>query len=70
MSPPAKPGVYLVKLSPPRSSARFFFAEYILGLGTVEHRMLILVDIERLMTHQELAIVDDVSREVKESDRV
>ena len=35
--------------------------------GTVEQRMLILVDIERLMTHQELAVVDDVSRELKES---
>jgi purine-binding chemotaxis protein CheW len=32
---------------------------YILGLGTVDQRMLILVDIERLMNSQEMALVDE-----------
>ena len=33
---------------------------YILGLGTVDERMLILVDIEQLMLGQEMALVDEV----------
>jgi len=33
--------------------------EYIIGLGTAGERMLILVDIERLMTSNEMALVDD-----------
>jgi purine-binding chemotaxis protein CheW len=32
--------------------------QYIIGLGTVENRMLILMDIERLMTSQDMALVD------------
>jgi purine-binding chemotaxis protein CheW len=31
---------------------------YILGLGTVDERMIIVVDIERLMTSAEMALVD------------
>lgn len=31
---------------------------YILGLGTVETRMIIVVDIEKLMTSQEMALVE------------
>lgn len=58
------------EIKPAPEFGSIFSAEYILGLGTLEQRMLILVDIERLMTQQELAIVDGVSREMKESDRV
>ncbi len=32
--------------------------EYLTGLGTIDDRMLILVDIERLMTSEELALVE------------
>jgi purine-binding chemotaxis protein CheW len=35
--------------------------EYITGLGTVGERMLILVDIEKLMTSQDMALVDITS---------
>jgi len=35
--------------------------KYLVGLGTVEDRMLILVDIERLMTSQEMALMDSVT---------
>ncbi len=31
---------------------------YILGLGTVDERMIIMVDIEQLMTSQEMALLD------------
>ncbi|MGB8516811.1 MAG: chemotaxis protein CheW [Gallionella sp.] len=34
---------------------------YILGLGTVEARMLILVDIEKLMSSGEMALVDEAT---------
>lgn len=34
---------------------------YILGLGTVEERMIIVVDIERLMTSQEMALVEETA---------
>lgn len=35
--------------------------KYLLGLGTVDERMLILVDIERLMSSQEMALVEAAS---------
>lgn len=35
--------------------------KYLVGLGTVDDRMLILVDIENLMTSHEMALIDSVS---------
>lgn len=35
--------------------------DYLLGLGSIEDRMLILVDIEKLMTSRELELVDAAS---------
>ncbi len=35
--------------------------EYLTGLGTVDGRMLILVDIEKLMTSEEMALVEQAS---------
>ena len=35
---------------------------YILGLGTVENRMIIVVDIERLMTSQEMSLVESAGQ--------
>ncbi|MEJ2895766.1 chemotaxis protein CheW [Bordetella avium] len=35
--------------------------EYLTGLGTVDERMLILVDIEKLMTSDEMALVEKVA---------
>jgi purine-binding chemotaxis protein CheW len=34
--------------------------KYIVGLATVEERMLILVDIEQLMSSQDMALLDSV----------
>jgi len=45
-----------VKPAPDFSSS--FDTKYILGLGTVDERMLILVDIEKLMTGSDMALVD------------
>jgi purine-binding chemotaxis protein CheW len=35
-----------------------FDTQYITGLGTVESRMLILVDIEKLMTSADMALIE------------
>ncbi|WP_433637280.1 chemotaxis protein CheW [Kluyvera georgiana] len=35
--------------------------EYLLGLGSVDERMLILVDIEKLLNSEEMALVEQVS---------
>ncbi|CDL85269.1 chemotaxis protein CheW [Xenorhabdus szentirmaii] len=37
--------------------------EYLTGLGSLEDRMLILVDIEKLLTSEEMALVDSVAKE-------
>jgi len=47
-----------VKPAPDFSTS--FDTKYILGLGTVDQRMLILVDIEKLMTGGDMALVDSV----------
>jgi purine-binding chemotaxis protein CheW len=33
-------------------------ADYLIGLGTLEERMLILVDIDRLMSSQEMGLIE------------
>jgi len=49
-----------VKPAPDFSTS--FDTKYILGLGTLDQRMLILVDIEKLMTGGDMALVDSVGR--------
>jgi purine-binding chemotaxis protein CheW len=49
-------GADQVKAAPDFSAT--FDTEYITGLGTVDERMLILVDIEKLMASSEMALVD------------
>jgi purine-binding chemotaxis protein CheW len=46
-----------IKAAPMLSAA--LDTRYIMGLGTVDERMLILVDIEKLMGSQEMALVDE-----------
>lgn len=48
-----------VKAAPELSSA--LDTKYIMGLGTVDERMIILVDIERLMTSSDMDLVDSVA---------
>ena len=45
-------------LHPPPEFGSILDTRYILGLGTVDERMIIMVDIERLMTSQEMALVE------------
>jgi purine-binding chemotaxis protein CheW len=35
-----------------------FSAEFLIGIGTLDERMLILVDIEKLMTSEEMALIE------------
>ena len=45
-------------LRPVPEFASILDTRYILGLGTLDDRMIIVVDIERLMTSQEMALVE------------
>ncbi len=56
--------VLMLKTSEIRPAPEFgstLSTEYLTGLGTVDGRMLILVDIEKLMTSEEMALVDQAS---------
>lgn len=46
------------QIKPPPEFGSSFDARYLLGLGAMEQRMLILLDIEQIMTSDELALVD------------
>jgi purine-binding chemotaxis protein CheW len=46
-----------VKPAPDMGSA--FSTDYLIGLGTVDERMLILVDIDRLMSSAEMGLIDN-----------
>jgi purine-binding chemotaxis protein CheW len=45
-----------VKPAPDMGSA--FSAEYLIGLGTLDERMLILIDIDKLMSSSEMGLID------------
>lgn len=46
------------QIKPPPEFGVAFDSRYLLGLGTLEQRMLILVDIERLISSQEMGLWD------------
>lgn len=45
----------------PQFGSSVLSTEYLTGIGTVGERMLILVDIEKLMTSEEMALVDSAT---------
>ena len=47
------------QIKPAPEFATTLHTQFIMGLGTVEERMLILVDIEHLMTSADMALVDE-----------
>ncbi|TCV83303.1 chemotaxis protein CheW [Sulfurirhabdus autotrophica] len=49
------------QIQPPPEFGAAMDTQYIVGLGTFEERMIILVDIERLMTSREMELVDNVA---------
>jgi purine-binding chemotaxis protein CheW len=48
-----------IKPAPEMSSA--FNTSYLLGLGTIGERMLILVDIDKLMTSAEMGLIEEIA---------
>ncbi|KAF1067652.1 MAG: Chemotaxis protein CheW [Pseudomonas citronellolis] len=48
-------------IKPPPEFGSTFDTRYLLGLATAGERMLILVDIEKLMTSHEMALVDEAA---------
>ncbi|MCG2583325.1 chemotaxis protein CheW [Massilia sp. TS11] len=48
-----------IKPAPDMGAA--FDAQYMIGLGTIEERMLILVDIDKLMSSSEMGLVDKLA---------
>jgi purine-binding chemotaxis protein CheW len=49
------------QVRPAPDFASSFDTRYITGLGTVEERMLILVDIERLMSAEDMALIEEAA---------
>jgi purine-binding chemotaxis protein CheW len=58
-------GAEQIKPAPEFSSD--FDTQYIVGLGTVDDRMLILMDIEKLVTSPDMALIDEVAGELKQA---
>lgn len=49
------------QIKPPPELSTALGADYLLGLGTIEQRMLILVNIEKLMCGTEIGLIEKVS---------
>ncbi len=49
------------QIKPAPSLSSTLRTDYIIGVGAIEQRMLLLVDIERLMSSQEMELVDQAS---------
>ena len=54
-------GLAADQMRPAPDFSSSFDTQYITGLGTVDERMLILVDIEKLMTGAEMALMEDAT---------
>jgi len=50
-----------VQVRPAPDFSGSFDTKYILGLATVDGRMMIVTDIERLMTSADMELIDDAS---------
>jgi purine-binding chemotaxis protein CheW len=46
------------QIKPPPEMDTTFNSDYLIGLGTIDERMLILVDIDKLMTSPDMGLVD------------
>ena len=49
------------QLKPAPEMGTAFNSEYMMGLGTIDERLLILIDIDRLMTSPEMGLVDSAN---------
>lgn len=60
-------GLSAGNVQPAPEFSTVFASEYLIGLATVEQRMIILVDIEKLLTQHDVALPNEVSAQVEES---
>ncbi len=51
----------LAQIRPAPDMGSAFNTDYLIGLGTLDERMLILVDIDRLMSSADMGLIDDLS---------
>jgi len=49
------------QIKPAPDMGSTFSSDYLIGLGTVDERMLILVDIDRLMSSPEMGLIDKLA---------
>lgn len=60
-------GLSAAEIQPPPEFNTVFAGEYLIGLATVEQRMIILVDIEKLLTQQDVALPNEATAQVEET---
>lgn len=48
------------QICPPPEISTILSAEYLMGLGMLDERMLILVNIEKLLNSQEMALIQNI----------
>lgn len=60
-------GLNAGEIRPTPEFSTVFAGEYLIGLATVEQRMVILVDIEKLLTQQDVALPNEASAQVEET---
>ena len=49
------------QIKPPPEMGTALNTDYLIGLGTIDQRMLILVDIDKLMSSAEIGIIDRIA---------
>jgi purine-binding chemotaxis protein CheW len=49
------------QVKPPPEMGTAFNTDYLIGLGTLEERMLILIDIDKLMSSTEMGLIENVA---------
>ena len=49
--------IWRQRIKPPPEMGTVFAGDYLMGLGTLEQRMMILLDIEKLMSGPELGLI-------------
>jgi purine-binding chemotaxis protein CheW len=49
------------QIKPPPEMGTIFKTDYLIGLGTLDDRMLILLDIDKLMSNDEIGLIDNLT---------
>lgn len=57
-------------IQPAPDFSTVFSGEYLIGLATVEQRMIILVDIEKLLTQHDVSLPNEVSAQLEQAHHV